>query len=120
MSKAVHPDVLDAALGVIRQATRMVALAEQPADLAAANAARLAETPLGVADFTGGARPGGGRRMTVAAKSGVSAIAAGTASHVALLDASRLLYVTTCPAQPVAEGAALSFAPWDVEIGDPV
>ena len=123
MGKAVNTDVLDAALGVVRTATRMVALAAQPADYATANSAKLAEVVLAPADFsafqTGTVD---GRKTSVALKSGVSVIAAGTATHVALTDpgTSRLLYVTTCPSQALVGGATVNFAPWEIEFGNPV
>lgn len=122
MAKAVHPDVLDGALSVVRQATRMVALAAQPADYAAANAGKLAEAVMAPGDFVFATGITNGRRATVAAKSGISVSAAGTANHVALLDpgTTRLLYVTTCPAQALSAGGTVSVAAWDIEIGDPV
>ncbi|WP_300537398.1 HK97 family phage prohead protease [Sphingosinicella sp.] len=61
------------------------------------------------------------RARGLAAKSDVAIAASGTATHVALLDAagSRLLYVTTCPAQPLVAASTVSFGAWDIEIGDP-
>lgn len=122
MGKAVNADVLDGAIAVIRQANRLVALPSQPADYAQAMAARLAEVALGAADFTTSAGVVDGRRVTVAAKAGVTVMTSGSASHVALLDAatSRLLYVTTCPAQPLTAGGTVDFAAFDIEFGDPV
>ena len=123
MGKAVHGDVLDGALNVVKAtATRMVALAAQPADFAAATAGKLAEAVMASGDYTLAPGDVSGRKAIVAAKSGLSVIAAGTANHVALLDpvASRLIYVTTCPAQAVVSGGTVDFAAWDIEIGDPV
>lgn len=122
MAKAVNPDVLDGALAVVKTATRMVALPSQPADYAAANTAKLAEATMVAADYVNAAGLVDGRRVTVAAKAGVNVIAAGTANHVALLDpgTTRLLYVTTCPAQALAAGGTVNFGAWDVEIGNPV
>ncbi len=120
MAKAVHNDVLDAALGVVRtSATRMVALAAEPASYAAANSGALADAAMTSADFTIGEGVTSGRRLSVAAKSDVAITASGTATHVALLDGSRLLYVTTCPAQPLVSATTVSFGGWDIEIGDP-
>ncbi len=123
MGKAVNTDVLDAALSVVRSSTRMVALAAQPADYTAANTATLAEATLTTGDFAA-FQPGtiDGRKTTVLAKSGVSVITAGTATHVALTDpaTSRLLYVTTCPSQALALGGTVNFGAWDIEMGNPV
>ena len=123
MAKAVHNDVIDAALAVVRAGvTRMVALAAEPVDYAAANAGVLANIVMAPADFTIADGAMSGRRASVAAKAGVSITATGTATHVALLDAPnvKLLYVTTCPAQALTSGGTVSFAAWDIEIGDPV
>ncbi len=122
MPKAASTDVLDGSLNVIRQATRMVALAAEPANFAAANTGKLAEATLTTADFTLAPGDVSGRKITVAAKSGLSVVAAGTANHVALLDTttSRLLYVTTCPNQALASGGVVTIAPWSIEIAAPV
>lgn len=120
MAKSVHGDVLDAALTVVRGATRMVALPTAPADYAAATAARLAEAAMTTADFALAAGDVSGRKLTVAAKNALPVIAAGTATHVALLDAARVLYVTTCPSQAVSAGGVVNIAAWDVEIAAPV
>ncbi len=122
MGKFANSDVLDGSLNIVRTATRMVAVNGQPATYAAADAGRLAEAALAVGDFALAAGDISGRKVTVAAKSGLAVIAAGTADHVALLDAasSKLLYVTTCPAQALASGGTVSIAAWSVEVGAPV
>lgn len=122
MGKSVHPDVLDAALGVIRaNATRMVALASAPASYAAASSAALASVTMAPADFTIAAGQASGRRVAVAAKADVPVTAGGAASHVALLDPAnaRLLYVTTCATQALSLGGTVSLSSWTVEIADP-
>jgi len=120
MAKSVHGDVLDAALGVVRGATRMVALPSAPADYAGALSARLAEAAMGTSDFTLAAGDVSGRKLSVTAKAALPVIAGGTATHVALLDGARVLYVTTCPAQGVSLGGAVNIGAWDVEIAAPV
>ncbi len=62
-----------------------------------------------------------GRKVTIAAKSGLAVIAAGTVDHISLLDpsTSTLLYVTTCPAQAIVAGGTVSLAGWQVEINQP-
>jgi hypothetical protein len=123
MAKFVNTDVLDGAIAVVRTATKMVALAAQPVGFADATSAALASVTMAPADFAApylGAVDG--RRTTAAAKSGVAVSAAGTANFVALTDpgTSRLLYVTTCPAQALSLGGTVSFSAWDVEFGNPV
>jgi hypothetical protein len=77
--------------------------------------------PLSAADFVVGQGDGSGRKITILAKEGANVMAPGAASHVALLDTAgeRLLYVTTCPSQPLAIGGTVNFESWSVEIGAP-
>ena len=84
MSKFANNDVLDGSLSVVATATRMVAISGQPASYAAADAGKLAEATLTGTDFTLAAGDISGRKVTVAAKSGLSVITAGTADHIAL------------------------------------
>ena len=120
--KFASNEVLDGALTIVRTATRMVAVNGQPATYAAADAGRLAEAALASGDYALAAGDVSGRKVTIAAKSGLTVIAAGTADHVALLDptTSTLLYVTTCPAQALVTGGTVSLAAWSVEINAPV
>ncbi len=122
MAKFASNDVLDGSLNLVRAATRLVAVNGQPASYAAADSGRLAEAALAGADFGLAAGDISGRKVSVAAKSGLSVIAAGTADHIALHDAatSRLLYVTTCPPQALVSGGTVSIAGWSIEIGAPV
>ena len=121
MAKFASNDVLDGSLNIVRAATRLVAVSGQPATYAAADSGRLAEAALATGDFTLAAGDVSGRKVSIAAKSGLSVIAAGTADHIALLDGttSRLLYVTTCPSQALAAGGTVSIAAWSVEVGAP-
>ena len=110
MAKSVHDDVLDGALTVIRNGCdKMTACSAEPASFADGN------------DFTVANGDTSGRKLTVAAKSGVPVDAGGTANHVALLDTvnARLLYVTTATAQALTAGNTITFNAWDIEIADP-
>ena len=122
MGKWVASDVLDGALQVISGATRMVALGGPAADFNAAMAGRLAEVSVMAGDFSIAPGDISGRKVSIAAKAGVSVTTAGTANHVALLDmvGGRLLYVTTCPDQPLTAGGDVNFDSWSVEIGAPL
>jgi urease beta subunit len=123
MAKSAIPDMLDAALSFIRtNATKMVACTGQPLTFADANTTmKLAEITMAPADFTLANGVTSGRRVTVAAKANVAVTTAGTANHVALVDVagSRLLYVTTAPAQTLAAASTVSFGTWDIEINNP-
>jgi hypothetical protein len=121
MGKWVSAAVLDGALTVVSGATRMLALAGQPASYAAALSGRLAEAVLAPGDFSFTPGNVSGRKVDVAAKADVPVTASGTADHVALVDAvsETLIYVTTCPAQALVSGGTVNFGPWSIEFGDP-
>jgi hypothetical protein len=121
MGKWVAAEVLDAALQRVAGATGMFAVSGQPTSYAEALAGKLAEAALAAGDFLLAPGDLSGRKVTVAGKSEVSVTGSGVADHVALVDTvgSRLLYVTTCPAQAVSVGGTVSFDPWSVEIGAP-
>ncbi len=125
MAKSVANDVLDGAWNIIKNnCTRMTACNAEPTTYAEGNATfALADVTMASGDFTIADGDTNGRKVTVAAKSGVLIDATGTATHIALLDVtgSRLLYVTTCTSLSlVANGAnTVNFPTWKAEIGDP-
>jgi len=62
-----------------------------------------------------------GRKFTVAAKSGVSVTASGTANHIALCTTSGSVVraVTTCTSQALTSGNTVNIPTWTLEVGDP-
>lgn len=120
MAKSVSNDVLDAALNEIATATEIYLCTSEPANRAAADTASVipAHTLTG-GDFTNADGDTSGRKVTVAAQNGLTADATGTVNHVALCDATTLLYVTTCTSQSVTSGNTVNIGAWDVEIADP-
>lgn len=123
MAKSVHDDVLDGALNIIKNnCTRMVACSTQPTTYTEANATyALADVTMTSTDFTAANGDTSGRKLTIAAKSGVTVDASGTYQHVALLDVtnSKLLYVTTGTSQSLTSGNTVNFPAWKIEIADP-
>lgn len=123
MAKAVHDDVLDGAHDIIRNnCTRMVACSAQPTTYTEGNSTyALADVTMASGDFTKANGDVSGRKLTVAAKSGVTVDTSGSATHIALLDVtnSKLLYVTTCTTQSLTSGNTVNFPAWDIEIADP-
>lgn len=120
MGKVVSNDVLDAALNEIATATEMYLCTSEPANRAAADTASVIPAhTLTSGDFTNADGDVSGRKVTVAAQNGLTADATGTATHVALCDASVLLYVTTCTSQAVTSGNTVNIAAFDIEIADP-
>lgn|SRR5574343_127495 len=125
MAKAVHDDVLDGALNIVKNnCTRMTACSSQPTTYTEGNSTyALADVTMASGDFTNANGDTNGRKTTVAAKSSVLIDTSGTATHVALLDVtnSKLLYVTTCTSQALTANGSntVNFPAWDIEIADP-
>ena len=121
MAKWVHNDVLDGATGVIKSnCTLMTVCSAQPATRTEAIATyALADVVMSSSDFTQADGDATGRKVTVGAKTSVQVDTTGTATHVALVDATRLLYVTTCTSQALTSGNTVDFPAWDIEIADP-
>lgn len=121
MAKSVHNDVLDGAFLALDAADIMTACNAEPTTRTEAvttfKLADVAMTP--VTDFTISDGDTNGRKVRVAAKSGVPIDTTGTATHIALCDATRLLYVTTCTSQALTSGGTVDFPVWDVEVADP-
>jgi len=122
MAKFTDDSVLDAALAEIATATRLVVCSGQPANFAGIAAVALADvvvTPgLGGGDFTAANGDTSGRKVTVAAQTGVNVDTSGTATHVALDDGSTLLQVTTCTSQALTSGNTVNVPAYDIEFAD--
>lgn len=121
MAKSVHNDVLDGAFDVLDQADIMTVCNAEPTTRTQAVTtfalADVAMTPN--TDYTKADGDTSGRKVTIAAKSGVTVDTTGTATHIALCDSSRLLYVTTCTSQALTAANTVNFPAWKVEIADP-
>ena len=119
MAKYVNPVVIDAALNYIKNnATVMSLQPSEPATRSAAVSANLADVVMASGDFTLANGDTSGRKVTVAAKSGVIVDASGTGTHVALYSATELLVVTTCTSQAVVANGSntVNFPAWKDEI----
>lgn len=116
--KVVHDSVLDGAFSVLDDANIMTACSAEPANRTeAVTTYALADV---VPTYTGPADGDtSGRKLTVDQKAGVTVDTTGTATHVALSDATNRLYVTTCTSQALTSGNTVTFPAWDVEILDP-
>ena len=124
MAKSAPDIVMDGALDVIASATKQVACSAQPTTYTEANATyALADIVIDGTDFTKANGDTSGRKVTVAAQSGVLIDTSGTATHVALVRTadSTLIYVTTCTSQALTANGAntVNFPAWDVEVADP-
>lgn len=127
MAKTVDDTVLNGAFDILDQADLMTACSSQPTSFAEATTnlgaggyklADVAMTP--DTDFTK-ADDTSGRKVTVAAKSGVAIDISGTATYIALTKSSGsvLLYVTTCTSQVLTAGGTVDFPAWKINIQDP-
>lgn len=125
MAKAVPDAILDASLDAIALSTILHICSGQPANYAGIAAVSLGSVVLtagnGNGDFTIANGDTSGRKLTVAAQSGVSVTATGTANHFALASTgdTTLRYVTTCTSQSVTSGNTANIGAWDIEIADP-
>lgn len=121
MAKTVHNSVLDGAWDILDQATGMHICNAEPTTRDEAvttfQLATAAMTP--DTDFTKADGDSSGRKVTIAAKSGVSIDNSGTALFIALTDGSNLLYVTTCTSQALTAAGTVDIPAWDAEIADP-
>jgi hypothetical protein len=115
MAKYTDPYVLDGATARIAGATALHICAGQPTSRADAITRSLGTIAMDAGDFAFANGDVSGRKVTVAAQTGISVTASGTADHVALIDATRLLHATTMPAQTVTSGNTANTAAWDVE-----
>lgn len=121
MLKKVHNDVLDGMLNILKNnVTTQIVCATEPIDRAAALLNPLASVAMVPADFTI-ADDISGRKVTSAIKINALITFTGISSHIAYIDGTRLLYVTTCTAQAlVANGVdTVNFPPWKINVGAP-
>jgi hypothetical protein len=120
MAKSFHNSVPDAALGIIDNATVMTLCSAEPTTRTeAVTTFALADVTMAGGDFTIADGDTSGRKVTVASKSGVTVDASGTSNHVALCDATNLLFVTTHTAQALTSGNTATIGSWKVEFTDP-
>jgi hypothetical protein len=123
MPKQAPDATIDAMLDYIAGATAMHAISAYAADdtYATVTGNSLADVVMAGGDFTKAAGDTSGRKVTVAAKSGVNVDVTGTATHVALVNTAgtTVRYVTTCTSQALTSGNTVNFPSWKVEVNDP-
>jgi hypothetical protein len=120
MGKLVHDLVLDAALDFVAGANLMIACSNSVANRTdAVTTYALADVAMNGTDFTKADGNSSGRKTTIAQKTGVTVDANGTANHVALCNATLLLYATTATAQALTANNTMTFNSWAIEIADP-
>lgn len=122
MGKQAPDATIDAMFDYIDQCNVMHVCSAEPANYAGIAAVSLASVALTPdTDFTKANGGTSGRKVTVAAKSGVSVTASGTATHIAIARStdSTLRYVTTCTSQALTSGNTVNIPAWKIEVADP-
>jgi hypothetical protein len=120
MAKWAHNDVLDAPWDLIKtNCTTQLLCAGQPTDRADALSKALADVSMSSTDFSMADGDVSGRKMLVAAKNTVTVDTSGTMDHCALIDGTRLLYVTTVTEQVLTAGNTVNIPQWRAEFKDP-
>ena len=120
MAKFLSNGMLDGGLTKFGTATRITALSGQPTTMADITTdhptgMRLASTTLAGGDFTLSAPVAGTRRSTVGEKANVTISITGTATHVAIDDATDFA-VTTCTSKALTASDQVTFPTWYREV----
>lgn len=113
--------VQDAALDKIATATALHICTGTPATRAAVLSSSLATVAVASGDFTKAAGNVDGRKVTVAAKSGVNVTTTGTAAHYCLIDGTTLLARTEVNASSpgLTQGSTVNIPATAFEVGAP-
>lgn len=124
MAKTVDTNTQDAALNDIKtNANLLVVLSAQATTYAEGfTTFKLASVAVASADFTLAAGDVSGRKVTIAAKSGLAVSVSGTATHIGLLDTtnSRVKHQTTCTSQAINTGGTVDIPSYKVlEVQNP-
>lgn len=122
MGKAAPDACLDAIADYIDQSTVMHLCSAEPANYAGIAAVSLADVTMTAdTDYTKANGDTSGRKVTVAAKNGVTVDTSGTGNHIVLARVAdtTLRFVTTCTSQAVTAGNTVNFPAWDIETADP-
>lgn len=122
MGKQAPDATIDSMFDYIDQCNIMHVCSAEPANYAGIAAVSLASVALTPdTDFTKANGTTSGRKVTVAAKNGVSVSSSGTATHIAIARStdSTLRYVTTCTSQALTSGNTVNIPAWEIEVADP-
>ena len=127
MVAQLHDSAMDAAYDVVDQGNAVYVITAYNADdtrtTITTGTVPLATTAMTIntgdytkADGDAGARS---RKVTMAAKNAVSVTQSGTATHVAIVDATNVLLVTQCTSQVLTSGNTVNIPSWKHEFGQP-
>lgn len=122
MAKQAPDATIDAMFDYVDQCTVQHVCSAEPANYAGIAAVSLASVTMTAdTDYTKANGDTSGRKVTVAAKSGVSVASSGTATHIAIARVAdtTLRYVTTCTSQALTSGNTVNIPAWKIEVADP-
>jgi hypothetical protein len=120
MAKWANDLVMDAALDKVATGTILTVCNAQPTTrVEAVTTYKLADVIIDGTDFTKADGDTSGRKVTVAQQADVPVDTSGTATHIAICDATILLLVTTCTGQALTAGNTVTVPAFDDEIADP-
>jgi len=122
MTKTLHNDIFDLGLEELKDTNIMTVCSQAPATRTeAVSTYDLADVAVtGATDIVVSDGDTNGRKARMAAKTAVAVDHDGTATHIALCDATRLLLVTSCTSQVLTTGNTINFPAFDLEFADPV
>jgi hypothetical protein len=127
MAKWQNDAILDAALSYIKtNSANVVLCTAQPATFSEATTSygsggvALATSATVSADYADIADGVSGRKLVVPQRQDVTVDDTGTATHVAIISGSELLYVTTCVSQMLSVGNLVTVPEWEIELRDAV
>lgn len=125
MAKWQNDSMLDAALQyLVDNSANVVLCNAQPADYAAASTtitgggAAIATAATISTDYAAIADGVSGRKLVVPQRTDITVDETATATHVAIISGTTLLYVTTCVSQSVTAGNLVTIPEWEIEMRD--
>lgn len=119
MPKYIDDSVMDAGLNTIKSgatAMHVCSTLDSTPTRAEVLAASLANVAMTSTDYTGPADGDtSGRKLSTVAKSGISVTTSGTADHIAHIDGTKVLAVTTCTSQALTAGNTVNVPAYVVD-----
>ena len=124
MAKFINDVVLDAQLEKVATGTNIHLCSSQPTTKTEADTTyQLASSTLttgdGNGDYTIANGDVNGRKITISQQTGINVDNSGTGTHLAIVDATNVLLVTTITSQAVTAATTITFNAFDYSTSDP-
>ena len=124
MAKFINDVVLDAQLEKVATGTHIHLCSSQPTTKTEADTTyQLASSTLttgdGNGDYTIANGDVNGRKITISQQTGINVDNSGTGTHLAIVDATNVLLVTTITSQAVTAATTITFNAFDYSTSDP-